>query len=370
MTEMGSHRYRELDAMRAIAALGVICWHYVNTYHATPLGHVLAPFYGRGLLMVDFFFVLSGFVLGRAFWTETRAPLFANNIRSRIARLYPLHLCTLMVVAAMQWYLTAHLRRPPFIYANNDCYHLALNLVLLNSSGLEHGFSYNAPSWSISTEFLINILFLGFIATSRKTALWMVWLACAASVATMIVRGVINGTPAFGWISNDLVRTAAGFFVGVLTFRLHRLIGKRAPVAWDVASVALIAICLVYLAARKWANLGDLLVCYIVYPATILSLIRSHFVRAMLCVRPMVYLGEISYSIYLVHFPLLLGIHLWSSVTGIDAPANSSIYLVGFLLAVVVVAGLTYRWIEMPSRRFISSTNWPSGENNVPEAGV
>lgn len=356
--------------MRAIAALGVICWHYINTYHTAPLGHILAPFYGRGLLMVDFFFVLSGFVLARAFWTETRAPLFASNIRSRVARLYPLHLCTLMAVAVMQWFLTSHLGKLPFIYTNNDGYHLALNLALLNSSGLEHGFSFNAPSWSISTEFLINIMFLGFITTSRKTALWMILLACAASVTTMVVRGVINSTPAFGWISNDLVRTAAGFFVGALTFRLHRHIGKRAPVAWDAVSVTLIAIGLVYLAAKKWSNLGDLLICYIVYPATILSLIRSHFVRTMLCVRPMVYLGNISYSIYLVHFPLLLGIHLWSIVTGIDTPASSRVYLVGFLLAVVIVASLTYRWIEIPGRRLISSANWFRDESDVPKANV
>lgn len=305
--------------------------------------------------MVDFFFVLSGFVLAMAFWTNTRAPKFVDNALTRIARLYPLHIVTLCAVAVMQWYLVSGLGQTPFIYPNNDGYHFALNLVLLQSSGLQHGFSFNAPSWSISTEFLVNLLFLGTIAAPRNLVRPLCLLIVIASLAVMAVRGVINGTPAFGWISNDLIRTSAGFFVGVLSLRLHRRIGEeKNSITWDIASVVLFSIAFAYLASNRWSTVGDMLLCYLIYPAAILSVIRSHIIRAVLRMRPMVYLGEISYSIYLVHFPLLLGLFILSNLMGITIPASSHLYFIGFLLITVAMASVTYRWVETPGRRFFS----------------
>ena len=131
---------------------------------------LMAPFYRHGELLVDFFFVLSGFVLARAYWNDQRSATFANNVRERIARMYPLHFATLCAVAVMQWILVNRLASPPFVYLFNDTYDFALNLLLLNRTGLERGFSFNGPSWSISTEFVVNILFLAAIALPRNIA--------------------------------------------------------------------------------------------------------------------------------------------------------------------------------------------------------
>jgi peptidoglycan/LPS O-acetylase OafA/YrhL len=109
----------------------------------------MAPFYRHGELLVDFFFVLSGFVLARAYWNDRRSATFANNVRDRIARMYPLHFATLCAVGVMQWILVDRLSSPPFVYLFNDTYDFVLNLLLLNRTGLERGFSFNGPSWSI-----------------------------------------------------------------------------------------------------------------------------------------------------------------------------------------------------------------------------
>jgi peptidoglycan/LPS O-acetylase OafA/YrhL len=343
--------------MRAIAALGVICWHYVHAFGSAPLGHVLAPFYGRGLLMVDFFFVLSGFVLARAFWTVRRAPHFATNVRARIARMYPLHAATLCVVAVLQCYLVIRLGAPSFAYQHNDIYHFALNALLLNASGLQQGFSFNAPAWSISTEFLVNVAFLGLIALPRGFARAGLVLLGVVAVATMATRGVINGTRAFGIVDNDLIRTVAGFMVGVATALVHsRVRWKLTRWASDLLAIVIAAGCGIYLATPGlWSNLGDMAVCFIGFPTLVLSVIASGRIRTMLRIRLLVYLGEISYSIYLVHFPLQLALHVLALRADIPLPVESRLFFAGFIGMVIAVASCTHRFIEIPGKRRLMS---------------
>lgn len=349
----GSGRLHELDSMRAIAALGVICWHYVNAFGSAPFGHVLAPFYGRGLLMVDFFFVLSGFVLTRAFWTERRAPQFLRNVQARVARMYPLHVATLCIVAVLQGYLVMRLAAAPFIYRYNDTYHFALNALLLNGSGLQQGFSFNAPAWSISTEFLVNVAFLGLIALPPKFARIGLALLGAVAIATMATRGLINGTRAFAFIDNDLVRTGAGFMVGVAAAAGQSRVRWSLP-RWgnDLLALLIVASGSLYLASRGlWSNVGDLLLCFVGFPVLVLSVTGSAWLRSALRTRPLVYLGEISYSIYLMHFPLQLVLHVASLRMGFSLPVESRIFFAAFIGVVILVASFTHRFIELPGKR-------------------
>jgi peptidoglycan/LPS O-acetylase OafA/YrhL len=350
----GASRFDELDSLRAAAALGVIGWHYSHAFGATPFAHLLAPFYGRGLLMVDFFFVLSGFVISRSFWTPSRSAGFAGNVRARIARMYPLHFIMLCVVALLQFVLTRGLREPPFVYSQNDAYHFFLNATLLNSSGLQRGFSFNAPSWSISTEFLVNLLFLAAITAPRKIARFYLFSLGLAALATVATRGVINGTPAWGWLDNDLIRTCAGFMTGVLLERIHAHAPPlRQHTAWDVVLLATGAAILAYLAAGRWSNIGDMMTCYLGFPIVIAATLRSHLSRNILRMRPLVYLGTISYSIYLVHFPLQLLLHL-AVQAGMAQPDFSSRWtFLTFIAAVLAVASVTYHWIELPGKRWL-----------------
>lgn len=350
-TSLSAGRFDELDSLRAIAALGVIGWHYVHAFGAAPFGHVLAPFYGRGLLMVDFFFVLSGFVLARAFWNDQRSPQFAENLKARVARIYPLHLVMLFAVVGMQAALSFGLGQEPFVYKHNTPYNFGLNILLLNGSGLQNGFSFNAPSWSISTEFLVNLAFLAMIVAPRRVAAGAMAVAGSLAAAAMVSRGLINATPAFGWIDNDLVRTAAGFFVGVAAHGIYRRVPPPPSILADLASIAIAAASFVYLAGYVgWGNTGDVLTCLVGFPILIVSVVHSRLVRAALSAKWIVYLGTISYSIYLVHFPLQLAVHILD-VSGTYAPNYSSRwFFLGFISAVVLTASATYRLVELPGK--------------------
>lgn len=351
------HRYHELDSLRAIAALGVVCWHYVNAYGTAPLGHVLAPFYARGLLMVDFFFSLSGFVLARAFWTDSRSREFGQNTWARVARLYPLHLAMLVITAVLQWYLVNSLRSAPYIYTNNDAYHFVLNLLLVHNSGLQQGASFDAPSWSISTEFLVNIAFFALILLPRRLA--GASMACLgfAALAGMAIHGMMRAGNLLIVFDGGLVRTVAGFFVGVALFKLHRRVADAGHrILWDLIAALSTVSVLAYLAMpAAWSNHGDMLTSFVGFPVLIFSVIRSGIVQSILRVRPLVYLGEISYSIYLVHFPIQLALQVFSTATGTHIAFDSRLTLLSFFALVVALASMTYRWIEIPGQRWLMS---------------
>jgi peptidoglycan/LPS O-acetylase OafA/YrhL len=348
-------RLHELDSLRAVAAIGVVGWHYVSHFGAAPLPYLMAPFYRHGELLVDFFFVLSGFVLARAYWNDQRSAMFANNVRDRIARMYPLHLTTLCAVAVMQWVLVNHLASPPFVYLYNDTYDFALNLLLLNRTGLERGLSFNGPSWSISTEFVVNILFLAAIALPRNMVRAGLFGIFAVLLAVILKGGLINdtGMPGSG---NDILRTIIGFVCGVALHRVHSHwlspSGLKGGLADGLAIAAACAF-LCYSPQGDLAGLLHLVIVVICFPALIVGAIHGRIVRWVLTLPPLVYLGTISYSIYLVHFPLQLGVHLVSVVYLARMPYDSGFFLVGFFFAVIGLASITHRLIEVPGRTLL-----------------
>src|SRR5688500_12807713 len=109
-----SGRIHELDALRGIAALGMVVWHYGAHFGAMPFKLALFPFYSAGFLFVDFFFVLSGYVIARAFWRAPRQSRLGSNILARVARMYPLHLLTLLFVAILLACVPATAHDPDF----------------------------------------------------------------------------------------------------------------------------------------------------------------------------------------------------------------------------------------------------------------
>jgi len=349
------NRLHELDSLRALAAIGIIGWHYTGHFGASPIPYLMAPFYRYGMLLVDFFFVLSGFVLARVYWNDQRSVTLANNVRDRIARMYPLHVATLCAVAIMQWILVNHLASPPFIYLFNDNYHFALNLALLNRTGLESGFSFNGPSWSISTEFIVNILFLAAIALPRKIARVALFGLFAVSLAAILKNGLISNAVVLG-IDNDIFRTIFGFGCGVALYNMDSRwlsqIGLKRGFA-DGLAIAAVSGFLYYCAKGELTGLRDLVIATMCFPALIIGAIYGRVVKWFLTLRPLVYLGTISYSIYLMHFPLQLAVHSASVVFNIQMPYGNVFFLAGFILATVGAASITYHLIEVPGKKVL-----------------
>ena len=355
-----------LDASRGIAALAVVLWHWKHfafegsvldaNFDSTvqPFYPVLKYFYHLGWMGVDYFFVLSGFIF---FWIyrraieEQRVGLWSFAVR-RLARLYPLHLATLVAVALMQ---QAHHARTGgyFVFAVNDAYHFVLNLFLAQSWGLEAGWSFNAPVWSVSVEVLLYAGFFFVASRNRGGPVTCLLISGAALVAS--ANNIGHGT---GPVSL--------FFLGGAVYYLARRLtvdqaGWRTAVYAVCATSWTLTLTNAYLfkfALPLHTTLfGEFVqqhfATHILFPATVATIALIEIHRPGLWGRA-AWLGDISYSSYLLHFPLqlALGIAVGYGILGGDFYQDPRA-LLAFLLALVYLSHVTFHRFERPIQRWL-----------------
>lgn len=341
-------RLAGLDALRGLAALGVLFWHYGAHFNATPLTVWLSPFYTAGLYLVDVFFVLSGFLLATLYSdaSSSRAFLF-----KRITRLFPLHWVTLLVVVLLQYWYT-QLNGSSYIYTHNDLPHFLLSLGLLQFVGLQQGFSFNGPAWSISVEWLVNLIFVMLLWLPRLRGVFATFLVIGSAASLWFWGGrVIESGSLWGWLDPALVRGVFGFFAGVGLASI--MPSKLAPSRiWDgvglTASVAL----LVFMNNRGLQQMNglDFAVVGLAVPAMIAGFIHGQALVKVSQWRGLVWLGDVSFSVYLWHFPIQIVMGLIVA-SGTEIPFTSPWVLGGFVVTCYVVGHLSLVFLEKPAQR-------------------
>lgn len=353
-----SIRFVELDGIRGLAAVGVVIYHY-GMIGAKPWIGWLYPIYNKGLYLVDLFFVLSGFVLCHAFGKRAGIDRFGRNVRLRLARLYPLHLVTLLVVA-LTWLAFGNVlgMRNAF-HSFNDTYHFLLNVLMLQSSSLEHGYSFNTPAWSISTEIIINILYFGLILLPRKWAYSVIGLIMLFCAIQLQRHGLASGDKLGGTVDFALLRTALGFFSGVVAYEIYirRINDGAGSLRADVFAI-FILLCTLCLFADWWifSRHGRTVLTvwvFLVFPAGLIATLRSNRVRHLLARYPFQWLGKVSYALYLTHVPLLYLLIVILHSSGQLALFRSPLFLCAFLLASLALAGAVFHYFESPVYRHL-----------------
>lgn len=360
-------RFYSLDALRGIAALSVVLWHWQHFFaplnqggaafavERQPFFPYLSFFYRHGFTAVELFFCLSGFVF---FWLYGQAIAqrdvpFGRFAVLRLSRLYPLHLATLLFVAAAQqvhWAVTQHY----FVYTGNDTYHFLLNLLFVSSWGFEKAWSFNAPIWSVSVEiFLYGVFFV--LCRTLRPRLPVILLAIAA-----------------GWFMLAPVHALGQghifFFLGGLAFKAYEAIMQRG--ASRPASLLVPLLTLACWAGAVWAagqqpqieiapslrRLGDdafAIAIHVLFPLTILSLALLETRRGSLGKR-IAFIGDLTYSSYLLHFPLQLTVATAVAAFSIspDIFYSRALFL-GFAAVLCVASYATYHRFEVPAQRWI-----------------
>jgi peptidoglycan/LPS O-acetylase OafA/YrhL len=348
-------RLKSIDCLRGIAALGIVIWHYQFFFHARPLYGVLLPLYTNGQLAVDTFFVISGFVLSYVYAERVRsAAAFRLYVVKRVARLYPLHLATLLFTACLLGLIYLKTGVYGVLYQPNDAYHFVLNLGLLQYVGLQLNYSFNGPSWSISTEFWINMLFGVLLAWRGRfiVPIALVVAAGATGVLLFVTQEWSVAPELGGWIEVELIRTAADFFAGVLVHQAWRRWGRPSP--WgSVALGAGAAITLVAMSIPHSAGSGA----YVEMAAAlgggsllVWGCATSGWAQSIGGSRAGTWLGEISYSVYMWHFPvaalfILIGVDAWLG--------TGPLLLAPFALSVLAVSRVSFLHLERPARSWI-----------------
>ena len=356
MNDGHPHRLYEIDALRGIAALCVVIFHFkVMTAHPggligldTALGR-----WGNSYLWtaVDLFFVISGFIFAHVYLRDGRLnakTTITSYAVARVARIYPLHLLTLVIVAAIVW--TGAPLAPSFDQTAVRCnaYHFMLNLLMLQASGLERGFSFNSPAWSLTSEFVCYGLFFLFARSGGR------WLIIGAIIA--VVAGVIaDSYPGLLPIPGRVARGLVGFFIGVILHRYQaRLLQIPLPAIILLAAIGIAAT--PYVEVRG-VNAG-IVMSFVAWPGVVLLCLHPASSR-LLRTGPMQFLGDLSYSIYLLHIPLAL-IFLTAN-GGHYFIINDFVWLTPvYLVSLLVIARLSFVHFEEPMRRRIRLIGKPA----------
>jgi peptidoglycan/LPS O-acetylase OafA/YrhL len=346
--EGGKGHFLLIDVMRGFAALVVIFWHYQHFFYppgatrAVPGFRTQQPFfeqlshlYLHSAYAVQLFWVISGFVFAHVY--HGRRSTTRGFVVNRVARLYPLHLLTLLIVAGLQ--LVAQIRfGDSLVYQANSLGNFLLQLGLASNWWPDVVYSFNAPIWSVSIEVLIYALFWLVLPILFRAGIVLPLLVMAGSMfASFRFEGYI------------LFTCAACFFGGAAMFALH-----SARATW-LALVAVAALALLgYLGWEHSLDVRRYLAVPLIGMGLVLAaaLTEQHFGAGFL--RRFRWLGDASYGIYLWHFPIQLVLLL--TVPGLATDheaAPSPVFLILFLCTVVSVAVLSYNMIEKPARHWV-----------------
>jgi len=368
-------RFVALDSLRGIAAVSVVLFHisWINIVEQQ-------TYVRNSYLMVDVFFVLSGFVVSYAYEQKINAledaVLF---IWRRFWRIYPLHFTFLLVYLFIE-YLIYYTHRyfnighvPTF--TSNSLYSFIGNLFLVQSLHVYRSLTFNGPAWSISVEFYTYVVFalLLLSVTGKRARLIGMALITALSFGSLVWLGPKAVTLSYDF---GIVRCITGFFLGALTFALYQYLDARLMwhntkyVSW-CALAAMVGF-FVFLSVKR-QGFSDLAI----YPlsATVILLVAlapAHGSIRFLRTAPIVWIGTVSYSVYMVHASVIWSIaaiiHYGTRAKVITLPLHDGPVLVpstevglgASVVAMVLtlaISHITYIWIEKPWRDW-SKTAW------------
>lgn len=350
-------------ALRGIAAILVVFYHLQFGAQLPFAWETATPFFRKGYLWVDLFFILSGFVIAYSARADERAPYDWPQIKSfwiaRFARIYPLHFVCLIALLAIK---LALVMLEPLVgrelvgsaqWSYASWLNFAEQLFLLNAWGLSGRVGWNIPSWSISAEMFAYFLFPALAAMLVRGGKIAMLLVVGAAIAfygwIALTSGVLDIVKGFA-----ILRCLAGFSLGIVLFLLRDRFARMPD-----GSLGLMQFVGLMLAiATMLFGFNDVLA----VPGFVLLVgstwtDRGWLTRA-LSLRPLLWLGELSYSVYLVHV-VLLG--PWASLSpglflklDLSQEVVRALVIVGAITIVLIVSMITYRFVELPARKTIS----------------
>ncbi|MBO4663857.1 MAG: acyltransferase [Bacteroidaceae bacterium] len=371
-------RYEILDGLRGVAAMLVVAYHLFETYyHGAPNQPI-----NHGYLAVDFFFVLSGFVIGYAYddrWDKMSTWSF---FKRRLIRLHPMVIFGTLFGAIMFYFGGCD----EFQMINQTPWYIVLLVMFwcftmiplpntMDIRGWAETNPLNGPAWSLQWEYIANILYALFVRKFSKTALTVCVAVFAVFTIILCLNIDITGflkarnwasyTVVGGWSTTPdqlqvgLTRLLYPFFCGLLVSRIGKLIKVKAGFWWCSLMIVFL-LCMPWMGLgtegdSRWTNGLYEAICILICFPLIVAMGAGSSVKGGKSEAINRFLGEISYPIYITHYPLIYMQMAWVN-NHKDAPLGTHIFVAVciFALAILVAYG-AYKLYDIPARKWLKN---------------
>lgn len=369
-------RYDILDGLRGVAALMVIIFHFFELYS---FGNPSKQIINHGYLAVDFFYVLSGFVLGYAYDDRWDKMSYWDFYKRRLIRLHP------MVIAGsllgMCYFFLGECINSPNIESVNPLYFfltIIMSILMIpcpaqmDIRGWGETNSFNGPNWTLTYEYIVNILYslifrrlhtiiIGILTLA--SALLLVNLTCNFDIFNVMNERESNKYTVIGGWSLTSCELCVGFtrlfypyFAGYLVYRLKLKI--RIPYSFIICSIILIT----FLSMPRLEKEGypifngiyEAIVIILIFPLVII-IGAGDTTKNEILTKICKFIGELSYPIYITHYPIIYMNSAWTSFHMKDSLFNKIMLSIGSFFIMVFNAYSLIELYDKPVRKWLAN---------------
>lgn len=354
--------YDILDGLRGVAAITVVCFHLFEAYATSHLDQGI----NHGYLAVDFFFILSGFVVGYAYdnrWGKMKTKDF---IKRRIIRLHPMVVMG-AIIGAIMFYTQGcsvwDVSKVPVMALFIATF---LNMLLIPATpgteirGVGEMFPLNGPSWSLFFEYIGNILYALFIRKFSTKALAVLVFIAGCGLTAFAIFGPL-GDLCVGYsltgteLTGGSLRLLFSFTAGLLLSRIFKPTNiKGAFWICTLSIVVLLSVPRIGGAEHLWMNgIYDTLCCIVFFPLLV-YLGASGKSTDKYTTRICKFLGDISYPLYMVHYPFIYLYYAWvknENLTFQESLPGAA----GVVIGSIALAYICLKFYDIPVRKYLTA---------------
>lgn len=342
------NRLLYIEILRFFSSLSVLIFHYpifFNTQSNPPLKNFLEPLYHFGGSGVLIFWAISGYI----FYYIYNNKLIDGNITfktfvvNRFSRLYPLHFLTLILVVILQ---AIHFD----IYDNyhhdylNDFYHFFLNIFFISFWGFEEYYSFNGPIWSVSVEILVYFLFFYSIFYFKKPL-----IICLLVIFTSALIKIFSDA------THQLLNCLIFFYTGSLAYLFNKFFDEKNISLFKskIYFILLIIFPYIFWKTKIYEIKYFIFIFFWLYSFFLLIGASISFNLTKKIKKILNNLGNLTYGIYLFHFPLTILIKLIYNFFNLKIPVHSIYFLMFYTTLVILISFVFFHKFEKPMQKFL-----------------
>jgi peptidoglycan/LPS O-acetylase OafA/YrhL len=363
--------YNLLDGLRGVAAITVVCFHLFEAFATSHVDQII----NHGYLAVDFFFILSGFVIAYAYDDRWKTMTLKDFIKRRLIRMHPMVVMGAAIGAIMFYFQGCSVWEVSKVSITMLSIATLMNAFLIPATpgfeirGVGEMYPLNGPSWSLFFEYIGNILYAFFLHKLPTKALSVIVILAACGLATFAMFGPYGDICVGFSVTEDnfiggSLRLLFSFSAGLLIARLFKPIPvKGAFWVGSLSIVILSAVPRIGGSENIWLNGLYETICFAIVFPILVYLGASGKTTDKITTRICKFLGDISYPLYMVHYPFIYLYYAWvknEKLTFIQSLPGALALVIGCIL----LAYLCLKLYDEPVRKFLAKHLLPKSTSN------